>query len=80
MFDSIMFSNGVQTISLGKNGPIKTIGVEFFTTKDELNISPINSRENVGRCHVSIPLEKTEIEKLINSLRSIVDTLDRQGE
>lgn len=53
-----------ETLALGRNGYMRCLGVEIYEHSSSgncLEISPINSKDNVGRCHIGIPLEDVEM-------------------
>ena len=60
--EDFMFNNRT-TVSLGRNGVMKTIGVNVWRPGvDEhdrkiTSLTPINSQGNGGRCHIEIPIE-----------------------
>jgi len=57
-----------RPISIGRNGSIKTSGLDIFSDKATIHIVPITSRGNLSNCSVSIP--KSEIHNLINILKT----------
>lgn len=73
--DLFYFQNGKITKSLGRNGEIKTKGVDVFLWEPNENetvveISPITTRESIGRCHVQIPA--SDIPALIETLQKFI--------
>jgi len=63
----IMFSQ--QTGFKGRNGYFNSIGLQLtkHNGEDILNIYPITSKNNIGRCLIEIPIE--EIDNLIEILK-----------
>lgn len=61
-----------QTISQGRRGNVKTIGVEVFLYSDKKSIfiSPINSKGYVANAWLSFPVE--EWENIKNTIEDIV--------
>ncbi len=71
MIVEVLWKDGKRTDALGRNGQTKCIGIELMET--ELNeyddhgnciktlpiveISPLNTRGEVTRCHIDIPIE-----------------------
>lgn len=57
----------------GRNGYFNSIGLKItkFEKDDILNIYPITSKNNIGRCLIEIPIE--EIDNLIKVLNKIKD-------
>lgn len=55
----------------GRNGYFNSIGLKItkFEKDDILNIYPITSKNNIGRCLIEIPIE--EIDNLIETLNKI---------
>ena len=55
----------------GRNGYFKSIGLQLtkHNNDDILNIYPITSKNNIGRCLIEIPVE--EIDDLIEILKKI---------
>ncbi len=59
------------TSSIGRNGNIKTSGVEFYTNGilNMISIHPITSKGNLGNCMITIPIEA--IDEFIHQLELI---------
>lgn len=73
--DILFFEEGTLTYSVGRNGEIKTKGVDFFLwerNEDEfiLDMAPITSKGVVGRGHIQIPA--SEIPALIETLQKFI--------
>lgn len=65
--------------SIGRNGNIKTIGIDVFQTKGPLGkitISPINSRGNTSHCEICLPNKKEDIRSLIDMLKVAYDSAE----
>lgn len=62
--------NSWMTNSYGRNGNIKTSGIEMFRCSrmegKSIMILPITSRGAVANCHIEIPME--EIDEFIHQL------------
>jgi len=65
-------------ISLGRNGPIKTSGVEVFVVGNEVWMSPLTSKGGVGRCHVAIPSDPNILTTLAGLLLECADHLEKE--
>ena len=57
-----------RPISIGRNGTIKTSGLEMYTGGDIVYIFPITSKGALG--HGSIAIPKSEINNLIKILKT----------
>ena len=54
-------------VSKGRNGSIKTNGVEIYTNDIDnlVRVSPITTRGDVSKaCHIEVPFDKTALEDL----------------
>jgi len=58
--------------SLGRNGYMLTTGMVLEITNPTLRISPINSKNKVGRSSVSIPMDKNHLLALRSAIDSII--------
>lgn len=56
--------------ALGRNGTSRAIGVTAHRVLDEVHIHPINSRGQVTRCRIPVPLE--DLPALIKELQCLV--------
>lgn len=65
----MMFENQKTTVSIGRNGSIKTTGVAVFEYSDGVAIHPISSRKNIANGCITIP--KSEIKRFIKRLEEI---------
>ena len=67
MNEKLMFKDWVKFE--GRNGYFNSIGLKItkFEKDDILNIYPITSKNNIGRCLIEIPIE--EIDNLIEILK-----------
>lgn len=71
MRSKISFDNKV-TQYLGRNGIGKCTGIELLDARPlyhEVWISPINSKDNVARCQISVPVE--DIPEIIKALQEM---------
>lgn len=73
MITEVLWKNKI-TYALGKNGNSKCIGIEMLETSAEkqfdiVEISPLNTRSGVTRCHINIPVES--IPEIIKNLEKI---------
>lgn len=80
-YQTLVFSSDAQKIShlqsLGRNGWMKTLGVEVDYADDQtVGIRPINSRHEVGRCEIRMPKDKAHLQAMINLYQSILDAVD----
>lgn len=69
------------TYALGRNGDSKCIGIEILETStsfvsdtfeerfDIVEISPLNTRSDVTRCHIDVPVES--IPEIVKQLEKI---------
>jgi len=57
-----------RPISIGRNGTIKTSGVDLYSDGDTIHINPLTSRGFSANCSIAIP--KSEINNLIKILKS----------
>src|SRR5690606_1838951 len=72
-------ANMSELHSLGRNGLMKTIGIEVdFAHPSILMVSPINSRGDVGRCEIRIPKDRAHIKALMGILQKSLDDMDSQ--
>ena len=55
--------------SIGRNGTIKTSGLEIYSGDNDIYIFPLTSRGHVANCSIAIP--KSEIDNLIKILKSL---------
>lgn len=60
----------VTTLSLGRNGSMKTVGLDITSTNNQLSLTPINSKNNLGRCEINIPKDPAVLRQLIERLQS----------
>ena len=69
MNEKLMFKDWVKFE--GRNGYFNSIGLQLtkHDNDDVLNIYPITSKNNIGRCLIEIPVE--EIDNLIEILKKI---------
>jgi len=67
MLKELKFSR--LTTFTGRNGTFKCAGVELIDYTDRVQISPVTSKGNVGRCDIDIPVE--DIPALIEALQDI---------
>jgi len=83
MIAEVLWKNGKRTDALGRNGQSICTGIELMET--ELNewddygkriktlpiveISPLNSRSGVTRCHIDIPIES--IPEIVEQLQKV---------
>ena len=66
-----------KTEALGRNGWMQRIGINIFAYNvhasdgrvEEIEITPINSKDNGGRCHIRIPI--SELLGVIEELEKI---------
>ena len=63
----IKFETIPITRSTGRNGWIKTSGIDIYDWNDEIHISPLTSRGVIGNCTIVIP--KEEIDKFTELLK-----------
>lgn len=63
--------------ALGRNGWMKAIGLEVFDwqSKQVVQLQPINSRGEPGRCVIELPLDKQTLRELAQKLLDIADRL-----
>lgn len=59
-----------ETSFLGRNGEFKCSGVQVLTVGSDVQIAPITSRGDTGRCCIEVPKESlpaliTELQKLV---------------
>jgi len=65
------------TTFLGRNGQFKAIGIEvgklqaFETSPEEVQLSPITSKGDIGRCRICIPV--AEIPAVIKVLERVIN-------
>ena len=57
-----------RPISIGRNGTIKTSGLEIYLGGDDIYIFPLTSRGYVANCSIAVP--KSEINNLIKILKT----------
>jgi hypothetical protein len=83
MYPEVLWKDGKKTDALGRNGTSMCIGIELMETEineyDEhsnriktlpiVEISPLNTRGGVTRCHIDIPIES--IPEIIERLQKI---------
>jgi hypothetical protein len=53
---------------LGRNGVFKQSGIEIFDLGDVIEIAPITSKNETGRCWISIPAN--QIDEFIQLLKN----------
>ncbi len=61
-----------ETTSLGRNGTMRTKGVDMYQTvfmDNAVRIYPINSKGNMGRCSICIPAE--DVQKVCATMLSL---------
>lgn len=75
MMIEVFWKKDKKTSALGRNGHSFCIGVELYETyedNDEIHaveISPLNTRSGVTRCHIDIPFESIpEVVKGLNKI------------
>ncbi len=58
---------------LGRNGMFKSIGLFIcrLTTKDEIRINPVTSKNKMGMCSIYVPI--SNIPELIDTLKSFME-------
>ena len=54
-------------LSLGRNGTMYTIGLDVQIVGDTIRFTPINSKINLGKSRISMPIES--IDDLIHALQ-----------
>ena len=69
----IMFENQETTVSIGRNGSIKTAGVAVFECSNGVTIHPISSRKNIANGCITIP--KSEIKRFIKRLEEVYEKI-----
>lgn len=67
-----------QAMSLGRNGYIKTIGVNVLAAgagpgDSIVRLTPINSRGVATRCHIEIPCDAASLRAIAAKLLEIAD-------
>lgn len=73
----MIFYLSQTTESLGRNGMMKTTGIQllrthFFNDGKTIRIYPITSKNRSGRCFIEIPTE--DIPKLIEGLKTEMES------
>jgi hypothetical protein len=53
----------------GRNGTFKCIGVELMECGDRVQISPITSKGQIGRCDIDVPAE--DVDAFIEAFQSL---------
>lgn len=69
----LRFAGNTETGSFGRNGWMKTVGLEVSTLGQVISVSPVNSKDRVGRCSIQIPNDRQHVEALIEVLRASLD-------
>ena len=58
-----------RPLSIGRNGTIKTSGLEIYSDSSDIYIYPITSKGEAANCSIAIPI--SEIDNLIKILKTI---------
>lgn len=66
----------VITTSLGRNGNMKTTGLNILNQNNVVTLTPINTK-GLGRCTIEVPNDEKTLNELIQSLQSI--PMERAG-
>ena len=56
-------------LSIGRNGTIKTSGLEIYSDSSDIYIYPITSKGKAANCSIAIPI--SEINNLIQILKKL---------
>lgn len=59
-----------ESTSQGRNGTMRTTGIELANTGKDVIISPINSKGQIGNCYIGIPLE--DAHQLFDALKAVL--------
>jgi hypothetical protein len=77
-----MFNKGVETTSFGRNGTMRTTGLDVtffdFGSGEFTSFSPITSKGLAGKCRIEIPAESCPfhaLDALIESQKENLPTL-----
>lgn len=67
----ISYKEKKSVLSLGRNGYVWTngLGIEKDYTGNKIEIIPINSREDLSSCFISVPTE--HVQQLIEALEKL---------
>ena len=68
-YEEVRFEKNVRF--LGRNGLFKSMGVCVDEFEGAVNISPITSKDLIGRCCIEIPIES--IPELIEALQKHIN-------
>ncbi len=72
---TVDFPEGVKTDSLGRNGHMQTIGINLCVLGQgpmaTLSLSPVNSRGNIGRGDVRLPLDVEILAAVEGAIREV---------
>lgn len=95
MIAEVFWKDGKKTTALGRNGQTKCIGIELLEielnewddhgklikTLPTVEISPLNTRSGVTRCHIDIPIESIpEIVEQLEKISQIEKFFVEEGE
>ncbi len=72
-----MFKSNRVTESLGRNGCMKTTGIDIYRRTDgNIELSPVTSKGTRGRCSVAIP--KEDVAEVMNAVISMIQKEELQ--
>jgi hypothetical protein len=61
--------------SLGRNGPVKTFGIEAWIAGGDVIVSPLRKNGQTARCAIALPADATILNQVIGILGKLRDEL-----